>query len=162
MSKPPKGADTATAAELARILDLSEVSIHAQARRGVIIRASRGRYRRDESIRNYVRDLRAQLETARGGSDSAALLRAEKIRLAQEQANKLALENAARRGELFAADAVEREWSDMLRMVSTGLLTIPAQCGLKLPHLTQRDVLVIDTEIRDKLAELGGGNGRDR
>ena len=50
----------------------------------------------------------------------------------------------------------------MLRTVSTGLLTIPAQCGLKLPHLTQRDILVIDTEIRNKLGELGGGNGRDR
>ena len=162
MSKQPKSADTATAAELARTLDLSEASIHIHARRGIIIRASRGRYRRVESIRNYVRDLRGQLETARGGSDSAALLRAEKIRLAQEQANKLALANARERGELYEADVVEREWSDVLSMVSTGLLTIPAQCGLKLPHLTQRDVLVIDTEIRDKLAELGGGNGRDR
>ena len=162
MSKPQKDADTATAAELARTLDLSEVSIHAQARRGVVIRASRGRYLRQESIRNYVRDLRVQLEAARGGSDSAALLRTEKIRLAQEQANKLALANARQRGELYDADMVEREWADILRTVSTGLLTIPAQCGLKLPHLTQRDVLVIDTEIRDKLAELGGGNGGDR
>ncbi len=162
MSKQPKGTDTATAAELGRILDLSEASIHAYARRGVIVRASRGRYRREESIRRDVRDLRTQLETAQGGSDSAALLRAEKIRVAQEQANKLALANARERGELFAADAVEREWSDMLRMLSSGLLTIPAQCGLKLPHLTQREVLVIDAEIRDKLAELGGSNGYDR
>jgi phage terminase Nu1 subunit (DNA packaging protein) len=82
--------------------------------------------------------------------------------VAQEQANKLALANARERGELFDADAVEREWSDMLRMLSSGLLTISAQCGLKLPHLTQRDVLVIDGEIRDKLAELGGSNGHAR
>jgi phage terminase Nu1 subunit (DNA packaging protein) len=162
MSKLKNTDSTATAAELGRILDLSEASIHAYARRGVIVRASRGRYRREESIRRYVRELRAQLETAQGGSDSATLLRTEKIRVAQEQANKLALANARERGELFDADAVEREWSDMLRMLSSGLLTISAQCGLKLPHLTQRDVLVIDGEIRDKLAELGGSNGHAR
>ena len=110
MSKLKNTDSTATAAELGRILDLSEASIHAYARRGVIVRASRGRYRREESIRRYVRELRAQLETAQGGSDSATLLRTEKIRVAQEQANKLALANARERGELFDADAVEREW----------------------------------------------------
>ena len=159
MSKRPKDADTSTAAELARTLDLSEASIHGLARRGVVVRASRGKYLREESVRRYVRELRAQLEAVKGGADSAATLRAEKIRVTKAQADAVEIKNAQKRGELLQADEVERTWSDTLRSLSTGLLTIPAQCGAKLPHLTQQDVLAIDVEIRARLVELGEGNG---
>jgi phage terminase Nu1 subunit (DNA packaging protein) len=148
-----------TAAELARTLDLSEASVHNYTRQGIIVRTGRGRYLREESIRRFVQHQRAQIEAARGGTDSATALRAEKIRLAAVQADKIAIANARERGELLVASEVEREWSDILRSVSVGMLTVAAQCGQKLPHLSRSDVVVIDGEIRAKLTELGGGNG---
>jgi hypothetical protein len=36
-------------------------------------------------------------------------------------------------------------------------LAVPSRCAARLPHLTAHDVAAIDGEIRDMLAELGGG-----
>jgi phage terminase Nu1 subunit (DNA packaging protein) len=66
----------------------------------------------------------------------------------------LAFKNAAARGELLDAGAVEREWSDILRCVRAGMLAVPSRAGARLPHLTPHDVAEIDTEVRDVLTEI--------
>jgi phage terminase Nu1 subunit (DNA packaging protein) len=65
----------------------------------------------------------------------------------------LALKNAAARGELLDADAVEADWHNTLRQVRAGMLAVPSRAGARLPHLTTHDVAEIDAEVRAVLAE---------
>jgi phage terminase Nu1 subunit (DNA packaging protein) len=60
------------------------------------------------------------------------------------------------RGELVEAAAVEAERSGVLRTVRAGMLAVPSRAAQRLPHLTAHDMGVIDGEIRDALAEIGG------
>lgn len=64
------------------------------------------------------------------------------------------LEVRRRGGELVAADAVAREWADILRRVRTGVLAVTSRVRAQLPHLTAQDAAVIDRELRDALSSL--------
>ena len=80
-------------------------------------------------------------------------------RLAAAQADKVELANARQRGSLVDAEAVEREWSDILRAVRAGMLAVPSRVAARLPHLTPHDVSEIDAEVRAVLSELGSIDG---
>jgi len=81
-------------------------------------------------------------------------LKAEKIRQSREAADKLALQNAASRGELVRSSDVESAWSNVLRDVRAMMLAVPSRCGASLPHLSAHDVGAIDTEIKSALRGL--------
>jgi terminase small subunit / prophage DNA-packing protein len=148
--------DEVSGAKLAGLWGVSDRSIRDMAKAGIAVRTDRGRYAREASTRRYCEHLR-KAATQRGDPTSLEDLRAAKLRLATEQADKLAIANAARRGELLEAASVEREWASILRGVSTGMLTVPARVGARLPNLTRHDISIIDEEIRGRLTELGGG-----
>jgi phage terminase Nu1 subunit (DNA packaging protein) len=61
-----------------------------------------------------------------------------------------------RRGKLLNAQAVEREWSDMLRQVRAGVMAVVSRVRARLPHLTGHDAAILDQELRAALAALGG------
>jgi terminase small subunit / prophage DNA-packing protein len=159
LRKMPKRneSDNVSAAELARLWGVSDRSIREMAKAGIVVRTDRGRYAREKSTQRYCEHLR-KAAAQRGDPTSLEDLRAAKLRLATEQADKLSIANAVRRGELLEAAEVERGWSGILRGVSAGMLTVTAQCGVRLPHLTRADLAVIDGLIRARLTELGGGN----
>ena len=70
-------------------------------------------------MRRYCEHVR-RTASQRGGEASLAALRDERIRIAKEQADALALKNAEARGELLDAKAVEAEWASVLRTVRIG------------------------------------------
>ena len=84
---------------------------------------------------------------------SLALVTKERARLAKAQADAMEIKNARQRGALIDAEAVEREWSDVLRQVRAGMLAVPSRVAARLPHLTPHDVSEIDAEVRAVLAE---------
>jgi phage terminase Nu1 subunit (DNA packaging protein) len=84
----------------------------------------------------------------------------ERARLAAAQADLAEIKAAKQRGSLLDADAVEAEWSGVLRTVRAGMLAVPSRCAARLPHLTQQDIAEIDAEVRELLKELGEGEGR--
>ena len=86
---------------------------------------------------------------------SLAQVSTERARLARLQADSVELKNARARGSLLDAEAVEREWGDILRGVRAGLLALPSRCAARLPHLSKSDVAEIDQEVRAVLAEVG-------
>ena len=88
---------------------------------------------------------------------SLALVSTECARLAHAQADLAEIKAARQRGSLLEAEAVEREWSDVLRTVRAGMLAVPSRVAQRLPHLTAHDVSEIDAEIRTVLAEIGIG-----
>ena len=137
---------TVTAAELGEHIGMATRSVVELAKRGIAVKAAPNRYRLKELIARYCDDLRRQAK-GKGGEAAAA----ERGRLAKEQADAIALRNARQRGSLVDAEAVEREWSDILRTVRSGILAIPS----RLTHLAPQERAALDGELRRVLTELG-------
>lgn len=139
--------------ELAGIFGVHKRSLQTFVDRGVLVRVTRGMYPLGKSIRAYCEALRetaANRDHFRVGTGLAA----ERERETRERADALALKNAAARGELLPAKDVEAQWSDILRMVRSGMLALPSRVQQRLGHLSAHDLAVLDREIRDTLDEL--------
>ncbi len=93
--------------------------------------------------------------------DSEALLRAvygtqepedldlseERARLAKEQADRVAMENAVRRKELAPIAVVTTTLARVSSQVAAHLEAVPGKVRMRLPHLTNADLDVIQHEI---------------
>lgn len=88
--------------DLAAAFGISTRHINNLAERGHVKRVGHGRYLLHESIGLYVAHLHEAAE-ARGGEAGVSNLTEERARLAREQANGLALKNAALRNSLVSA-----------------------------------------------------------
>lgn len=139
------------AVELAEWLGVSERAISDYVRKGIIAKSAPGKFRLRESIVAVAIHLR-ELSAQRGASSVG--LTAQRERIAREQADKLAMQNAASRRELLPAKAVADEWASILRMVRSRMLASPSRIQQQLGHLSAHDVAVIDREIRDALTDL--------
>lgn len=146
---------TMTEAELAAFLGIGTSRVRTLARDGDLVKVSRGRFDVRASLAGYLARLRDGAVKAGPQTDE---LKAEKLRLAREQADKLELANAAARGDLVRAADVEREWANVLRDVRSTVLAVPSRVGSKLAHLTAHDVSEIDSEIKAALEGLANGN----
>lgn len=155
---------TMTEAQLAAFLGIGTSRIRTLARDKVLIRlpgktgrnGAAGVFDVRASLHGYLSKLRDG--AAVKGGPQADELKAEKLRLAREQADKLQLANAAARGELVKASEVEREWANVLRDVRSTMLAVSSRVGSKLAHLTAHDVAEIDSEIKAALEGLANGN----
>jgi phage terminase Nu1 subunit (DNA packaging protein) len=144
---------TVTAVELAALFGVSSTTIRDLNKRGIVVRQGRG-YLRNASVRRYCGHLR-DLAIGRGGEPAIASATAERGRLAKEQADNMALKNAALRGELLPEADVVARWSSILRRVQAGVLAAPGRCAATLPHLSRQDIAAVDAELRIVLTELG-------
>lgn len=140
-----------SAVELADWLGVSERAISDYVRKGVIVRSRPGKFKLRESVRAVATHLR-DAASARGASTAG--LTAQRERIAREQADKLAMQNAAARREMVSAKAVADEWAGILRLVRSRMLAAPSRIQQQLGHLTVHDLDTIDREIRDALTEL--------
>ena len=122
---------------MAALLGIVASQVRLKARDGILIRSGRGRYDVRASLSNYLAQLRdAASRGGRQGQEEANReLKAESIRVKRAQADAQELKNAALRGELLDATAVERQWAAILRDVRAELLAVPSRVGAKLPHL---------------------------
>ena len=139
--------DTASAETLGELLGISPRVVREHASRGIIVKVSKGAYDVPASVRAYCTHLREQA----AGRSASTNLTAERIRVAKEQADALAMKNAAARREMVPAREVESEWAAVLRDVRAAMLALPSRIQQRLPHLTAHDVATVDREIRDAL-----------
>ena len=79
---------------------------------------------------------------------------AEQVRLTTAKADHQELINAKLRGEMIEIAEVEAQWSNILRIVRSGMLALPSRVAQRLPQLTRADKTVIDSEVRAILEEL--------
>lgn len=145
-----------TRGELRALLGVSETRSRDLAAR-VWVKVGRDRYDARASIAAHVADM--GMEAKRSATPE---LDAEKLRLAREQADKLALANAKARGDLLDAADVAREWASVLRDVRAAVLAAPSRIGSRLPHLSAHDVGEIGRELAAALSDLAEGKADDR
>lgn len=150
----------ASQAEVADHLDLKQASVSDLVRRGVFAKAARGGYDLNACRTAYIRHLR---EVAAGraaqidGEDEENLdLVQERARLAKEQADKIAMENATRRGESLSRPDVVAMIQGLIAHSRAKFLALPSKLAAILARLDQpREVQDrLTTAIHDCLAEL--------
>jgi terminase small subunit / prophage DNA-packing protein len=93
--------DSVSAEVLAKWCGLSSTNVASYARRGVMVRAGRGTFDLEQSIRGYCQHLREQASGRKQGDTPSV----ERARLAKAQADNVELRNAIKRGELVDAEA---------------------------------------------------------
>ena len=154
--KPNPSSNNISETDLADLLGLTSSRIRTLTRDGVLKRVAPATYDRREAVRAYCHALREALTKKGHASKGGDAMAAEKLRLAAALAEKAERANAAARGELIPAAQVTREWSEVLRGVRAGLLSLPSRVGSRLGHLTPHDLSEIDLEIRSTLNDLSG------
>ena len=143
MLADPHDGGTVTAADLADWLGLTANRVHALARDGVLPRAADKTFPLQASVQAYCAQCRA---LAKGKATDAALAE-EKVRLAREQADKIALQNAAARGELLDARVVAAEWHSIVTDLRAAVLAVPSRVASEL-GFDRTETAALDSEIR--------------
>lgn len=95
----------------------------------------------DEWLLAYCDHLR-EMAAGRGGESGAELV-AERARLAREQADKIAMQNAVTRGELAPAYVLEEVLARVGARAARLLETIPGALRRRLPQLSGDDIAVV-------------------
>ena len=149
---------TVPAATLAGLFDCDERTIRALTDKGIVVKSGRGRYAVGQSVRNYVRHLRA---SAAGRGDTSETLTAARVRLAQAKATEAETRNKIASGEMVAAADVARTWSNSFSTIRRVIMGLPARIAADL-NLTRADAARIDDHVRDALNEAADEIGADR
>lgn len=100
----------------------------------------------DEIRVAYIRRLR-EAAAGRGGEGAVGELAAERARLAREQADKIAMQNAVTRGELAPVALIEEVLTKAASKVAGVLDSIPGMIRRRVPLLTADDIDLIAGEV---------------
>jgi terminase small subunit / prophage DNA-packing protein len=142
--------ETMSERDIAAFWGVSDRQVRRLQSDAVIQKAPNNCYEVASATKSYIQHLVASAKL-RGGTDPE--LKAEKLRLVKEQADRASIQNAISRGEHVSAKAVEREWTGILRDLRVAMLTVPSRVRSRLAHLTTHDAKMIDAEIRQVLQD---------
>lgn len=146
----PDGKLMVTGTELADWLAVGQPALQAHLEAGRLVREGQ-LYDLKASIRLYSAHMR-EVAAGRGDQEVADA----KKRLDHAKASLAELKLAAAAGQMVEASDVERVWTDVLRQLRSRILAVPNRVRQLLGHLGEMETRVIDRELRDALAELGG------
>lgn len=123
------------------MIGVSEAAVSGMAKAGIIVsNECAGAW-----LRGYCSHIREQ---AAGRAASGDLdLASERARLAKEQADKVAMQNAERRGELAPVSAMEMVLATVGAKVGRILDTIPGQVRRRVPGIGSEVIEAIATDI---------------
>ena len=142
------------AATLGVWLGVSDRTIRELAAKGTVTKAAkRGRYQLQASVKAYATHLR-EVAAGRGGEDQILDLTAERARLAKEQADAQALKNATQRGGLVPTTVVAAEWANMIRLIRSNMLAVPARCRQRNSAFGIVETELIRREITEALEAI--------
>jgi phage terminase Nu1 subunit (DNA packaging protein) len=136
--------------KLAVLLDMEERTIRKYEQEGIFVKVGRGQYLLAPSVRNYVRRLR-EIAAGRRGNELNAVDENARLKIAMRK--NYELKNAALEGRLISIAEMTDAWSAIVRTIKAMVLSIPARCQEKLPHLPFEDVETIRKVAHKVLAE---------
>ena len=99
------------------------------------------------NVQRYCKHLR-EIASGRGGS-AGEQLSIERAKLAKEQSDKAAMENAVRRGELLELDRVVEEYAEDLGELREGLYVIPSKIGEECATMTPGEIAQYVAQLID-------------
>ncbi len=142
-----------SAEEMMRLLDCSQPVLSGYVKKGLVIRAGRGRYDDKKSIPKIIKHYREQAAGRLGRNDGidivkeGALLKAASRRLADIRAARLA-------GDLISVSAVEEAWGDLADLTKQVVLSFPSRARALVQKLNGKDQKVLERMVRDALTEV--------
>jgi len=112
-----------------------------------------GHPRNDDGTYGAAASIEWRLTRALEGDQDGARAKA---RADNERADKLALENAVRRGELVEVAEVEREVGALLADIRTRVLAVPTKSAPRVAHATDPAVCreIIERDLHDALGDI--------
>lgn len=136
---------------IARVCDLSERHLRRLVKEGILSGPSKSREWPITNVTDYIHHLRG--EGASGGSNDAHF---HKVRKLKEEADKLEMENAEKRGLLAPVDQVAILWGALFGNLKTRLVGLGAKLGPVIAPENRAPVCqsIIDDEIYEALFEL--------
>ncbi|SIN99068.1 hypothetical protein [Vannielia litorea] len=159
-AEPPSDGELVTSAELAEWLGLSTGRLNQLARDGVLPRETTGlkghKFPLRASVRAYCEHTRAAARSRTADPELAD----HKKRLAAEQADKIALQNARARGDLLDATAVRAEWLSVAADLRARLLAVPARVAATV-GLNRPAAAALDIELRRAMSDLAETEAND-
>jgi len=163
-ARVPPWPDTATADQLAVLLQMSSRRVRELAAEGLFPRAA-GRYAVLPCVHAYIADLRTR-ERAKPGPDPlvvAAALdgRQQRARLAKLQADRVELEIQRERGQLVDAEAIKIAYVTLVTQARNRLLAVPGAAQGQISHLTVDEVEMLEGLIAAALEEVADGDDED-
>src|ERR1700704_6233754 len=137
---------------LSWILGLNISEVHELAKDGRLVKVvgSNSEFFFETSVRNYVRHLR-EIAAGRQGNELNAV--DENARLKIVQRKNYELKNAALEGTLVPMEDITEAWGLIVRAIKAMVLSFPARCHEKLPHLKSDDVETIRKVAHKVLTE---------
>lgn len=150
--------ESATAAELGALLNLSGRRVRELASEGLFPKTKGGRYAVIECTHSFIASLRAR-EKAKGAPDpivAAAAIdgRQQRARLARLQADRVELEIARERGQLVDAEEMRLAYVTLVTAARNRLLGIPNAAKGRFPHLTVDEIEALEDMIVAALEEV--------
>lgn len=157
---------TVSASVLGKIIGVtSDRRVRALAQEGIFVKASQGRYKLQESLHNYILNLRVANDAERATNaelEDELDLETEKAKHERIKRHMSELKYALMKGEVHKASDVQRVMTDMLVNFKSKLLAVPSKLT---PQLVQRDKSYIENlltdEIDEVLTELSNYNAAD-
>lgn len=143
---------TVSVGAMANIFSLSERRIRQMAEEGIVVRASKGRYKLVESLKNYALALKLAAEGANvDNPDGEIDIDEEKALHERIKRHISELKLQVMKGDLHKAEDVERVMMDMLASFKTRLMNIPSKVA---PVLENRDAAYIKDHLTKEVIEV--------
>lgn len=136
--------------DMASLLGVTPRRLNQMVGEEIAVRLSPGMFDAIATNQNYIASLTVRAETKAAALD----LTAEKARLTKEQADHHGYRNSILRRDLIPAEEVEREWSDMVRKIRSGVLSLTSRIRSQIGILDATHAEIINREITIVLEEL--------
>lgn len=156
---------TVSASVLGKIIGVTDRRVRSLAQEGIFVKASQGRYKLQESLHNYILNLRVANDASKATStdlEDTLDIDTEKAKHERVKRHMSELKYALMKGEVHKANDVERVMTDMLVNFKSKLLAVPSKLT---PQLVNRDKAYIEEllsdEMKEVLSELSEYNASD-
>jgi phage terminase Nu1 subunit (DNA packaging protein) len=146
----PGGVNSAV---LAALFDCDVRQIELLAKKGIVVRVSRGRYNAGTSTKNYIRHLREQAAGRVGKEDGVDGVAAN-VGYKQASTELLRLRIQREGGELVHVQDVRQGWERIVRAVRSFVLSIPGAVAFEVPTLSDHDKKAVERICRQGLEDV--------
>jgi phage terminase Nu1 subunit (DNA packaging protein) len=131
-----------TRGELAQLFGITDDRLAQLTVQGIVIKPERNQYALIESVKNYIQYIKA-------GNRQSTDIEGEKLLTAQVKRAREELKLKQEQGELISANAVEKEFFEIGRVVRDKLLIVPSKMEIE-----DKQRLVLEDMLRECLESL--------